>query len=189
VPMTRSECAKLLAYAAAAVPQARVPAQTAEVWWDLLGDLPYAVAVQALRRVLAEQRGTWWPAIGDIRAAAQELLDPGRPSVEQAWGQVQAAVRQYGYYQPDAALAHLDLPVRAVAEALGWEAICLGDPDVLRGQFARYYTAHTTQADRARRLPVDLRDGALAAGSRAADPGPPALADVLRRALDREAPA
>jgi hypothetical protein len=184
--VTRSECAKLLAYAAAAVPQARVPAQTAEVWWDLLGDLPYPVAAQALRRVLAEQRGTWWPAIGDIRAAAQELLDPGHPSVEQAWGQVQAAVRRYGYYQPDAALASLDPAVRAVAEALGWEAICLGDPDVLRGQFARYYTAHTNAADRARRLPADLRDGALRRDLPGPDgAGPVALGDLLRAAGDR----
>jgi hypothetical protein len=152
--MTRTECATLLAYVTAAVPQVAIPAQTAEVWWDLLGDLPYAVATQAVRQVLARQRGHWWPSIGEIRETAIALQHPDWPSVDQAWGQVRGAVHRYGYYQPDAALATLDSLVREVVEAIGWTEICAADPDVLRGQFARYY-----QAARSRHT-----DAALTAG-------------------------
>jgi hypothetical protein len=151
-----------LAYVTAAVPQVAIPAQTAEVWWDLLGDLPYPVAAQAVRLVLARQRGAWWPSIGEIRETAMALQHPDWPSVDQAWGQVRAAVRRYGYYQPAEALATLAPPVREVVEAMGWTEICEADPDVLRGQFARFY-----QAARARHT-----EAALTAGLAAARPVP-----------------
>jgi len=189
--MTHREVRALIAFCVTALPGLTVPpephlSRMVAVWTDLLGDVPADLAQAAVRRVLMEQTGAWWPTPGAIRAAAAQLTASHQPSVEAAWAQVQAAVRRYGYYQPDAALAHLDPPVRAVVEALGWEAICLGDPDVLRGQFTRYYTAHITAADRTRRLPRDLRDGALAGGTPEGDRAPRALGDVLRVALDRE---
>jgi len=192
--MTHREVRALIAFCVTALPGLTVPpepqlSRMVAVWTDLLGDLPTDVARAAVRRVLMEQTGAWWPTPGAIRHAAAQLMQPARPSVEAAWGQVQGAVRRYGYYQPDAALATLDPPVRAVAEALGWEAICLGDPDVLRGQFARYYAAAAEGVDRARRLPADLQDGALHDPGVSPTASPPPLADVLRRALSREAPS
>jgi hypothetical protein len=49
-----------------------------------------------------------------------------------------------------------------VAARLGWDALCTGDPDVVRGQFRAFYAAHTDAAQRQAVLAPPLRDGALA---------------------------
>jgi hypothetical protein len=178
--MTREEVGTLLAYIAAALPAVQVAPETVRVWHDLLGDLPRDVAFAAVRRVLMTQRGSWLPAPGEIRAAAVALQSAPVPSADAAWGQVMAAVRQWGYYEPARALAALDPPVRAVAEAIGWDALCQGDPDVVRGQFVRLYAEAVAQAQAVAPLPPALQDGRLAAPAGRA---PEAVGAVLQRLL------
>jgi len=179
--MTRDEVARCLAYIAAAVPTVTIAPETVRVWADLLADIPAEVGYAAVRRVLATQEGAWLPAVGAIRRAALALSTPPVPTAEQAWGQVTAAVRDWGYYAPAEALAALDPPVRAVAQALGWDAICQGDPDVVRGQFTRLYAAAVAREAEAAALPAALQDGQGAGIARRAPPE--AVGAVLQRLL------
>jgi len=171
--MTRTEFAKFIAYLTAAVPNARVTPETAEVWFDLLHDLPAPVAMAALRRVLETQEGAWLPMPGAIRRAAFEL-QTDVPDGDTAWGEVVQAVRQCGYYDPEGARSLLSPVTRQVVDAIGWEAICTADADVVRGQFLRLYDMARQRAVQEGIVERDIRRGALAEG-----PG------VVRALLDR----
>lgn len=178
--MTRAECARLLAYATAAVPTARVTAGTAEVWYDLLSDLPFALAVAALRRVLETQEGAWLPMPGAIRRAAFEL-QTDVPDADTAWGEVTAAIRACGYQDPAGGLARLSGLTRYVVEGIGWEACCTANSDVLRGQFFRLY-----EAARARMVQEGVVEAEVRRGALSGDAGSEMARALLDRWQDRD---
>lgn len=166
--MTTAETRRLLAYCVTVLPGVRLPeepqlSRMVAAWTDLLADLPYPVGQQAVRAVLATQEGAWLPTPGAIRQAAAQLQHPPAPAPDAAWALVLEAVRQHGYYRPTEALASLPEPVRTVAARIGWEALCHGDPDVVRGQFRAFYAGHVEAAQRQAVLPPPLRAGALPA--------------------------
>jgi hypothetical protein len=178
--MTPDETRKVLAYCVTVLPSLRLPdepqlSRVVAAWTDLLGDLPYPVVQHAVRAVLATQEGPWWPTPGAIRQAAARLTHPPIPAGDEAWGLVRRAVARWGYMAPREAVASLPPPVQAVVRAIGWEALCAGDADVLRGQFGRLYEVARARAARAAGLPPALQDGALA-GRTPARPGDPAEA-------------
>jgi hypothetical protein len=194
--MTTADTRRLLAYCVTVLPSIRLPeepqlSRMVDAWTDLLEDLPYPVVQQAVRAVLGTQEGAWLPTPGAIRQAAARLQAPPVPDAETAWGLVLEAVRRFGYWRPAEALASLPEPVRTVAAHLGWDAICEANPDVLRGQWRAYYTAHVEAAARQAVVAPALRDGALAdapAGpGRAARPVVPlsAVVDRWRRPQTR----
>lgn len=159
--MTREETVKLLAFITAACPSLKATTATVEAWHVLLGDLPFPLVMQATVTVLAHQTGAWWPMPGAIRETALRLAGRATPDGDQAWAEVMQAVRQYGYYNPDAALAALSPITRTVAQAMGWDLICTGDVEIVRGQFLRLYqlaadrTRQTDVPPSARALPMD----------------------------------
>jgi len=169
--VTREETVKLLAFITAACPSLKATPATVEAWHVLLGDLPFLLVMQATVTVLAHQTGAWWPMPGAIRETALRLSGRAIPDGDQAWAEVTAAVRQYGYYAPDAALAALSPITRSVAQAIGWDAICLDDAEIVRGQFLRLYQL---AADRARQTDVPPSGRAL-----------PLDASVVQSLLDR----
>jgi hypothetical protein len=181
--MTRDEVRGLLAYFCAAYPRLELGPHTAQVWYDALQDLDGAVVTAAARRLVMRQTGAWWPTPGAVRAEVHALTTPPVPTAEAAWGAVMTAVRRYGYLQEAEALASLAPPVRVTTQAFGWQALCAGDPDVVRGQWRRLYEAYCDRAAQEAGLPPALQAGALAA---ARTDGPPqALPTVLARLASR----
>ena len=170
--MTRKETVQLLAFLTAAVPHAKLGEGTAEAWHLLLGDLDVAVAQAAAARVLREHTGAWLPAPGLIAAAAAALATPRLPDPDEAWAQVQQAMRRHGWMDPHAAYAEMAPLVAEVARGVGWRALCEGTTDVIRGQFRAAYATARDRTRQASALPPALRDGALAPA------GPPALAET-----------
>ena len=137
--MTKAETARLLAIMTAAWPRFEVDDVKVQIWHDMLTDVPYEIAVMALKKLIAENIHP--PSIAEMRRAVFEVTTPPQERLDaaSAWGEGVRAVELYGWPQPQAALASLSPRTRRVAEMIGWQEICSGNPDVVRAQFMRMY--------------------------------------------------
>jgi len=70
---------------------------TANLWSEMLSDIPFDIAKAALIKVLATAR--FWPTVAEIREAAASIANPGILTPAEAWGQVIKAVQEFGYYR------------------------------------------------------------------------------------------
>lgn len=157
--MTANEVKKLLAWAVANFPQLqeRDMRPTAELWARMLADVPYEVAEKALMKVLATAK--YFPTVAEMREAVAELTSPQVPDAMDAWGEVVRAIRNYGYYRQEEALASLSPITRKVVENIGWQEICLSEePDVIRGQFRMAYEVYAKRVKTEAVLPADVKD-------------------------------
>lgn len=170
--MTIDETALILGQITATYPALRINRATIEQWHRLLQDLDYDQVRAATETVLRTQEGAWWPAPGAIRREVVRRHTPPTPSADVAWGQVLRAIQRWGYMQPQAALAELDPVVRRVTQAFGWQALCEGQADVVRGQWIRLYQSAQDDGER--------RQVSLAAGTVEDTPERTAMAQWLR---------
>lgn len=156
--MTKAQVAKLFAFITAVYPQIEIPDGMVEAWLELLEDLDYGLAEAAVKKVLMQREYPTLPTVGEIRKAAAEIIAGPIPAASEAWGEVQEAVKRYGYYREKEALAALSPAVRKVVECIGWQEICAcEEPDVIRGQFRRMYETEETREKERAVLPEPLR--------------------------------
>jgi len=142
--MTKGEVAKLLVVLAASYPKFEVDDVKVQVWHEMLGDLDYAVASMAVKKIIMQN--TFPPAIAEVRKAAAELTNPENLTSSEAWGEVTRAIRNYGYYRGEEALASLSPTTAQVVRYMGWREICMSeDIGVIRGQFLRMYEQIATR--------------------------------------------
>src|SRR5262249_5871634 len=73
VIMTRPEFLAVIGYVAAGIGKA-LPAESLEVYFDCLGDLPLDVLKLAAKRVVLEHRWATFPTVAELRAAAAETM-------------------------------------------------------------------------------------------------------------------
>lgn len=155
--MDRVEFAKAMAVLTSGL-NIRMPDPQAEVYFDLLRDLPLPALQIAVKRVLLEHRISTIPTIAEIRALAVEAISPPEIDAAGALWLVREAVKRFGWAQPAEALRSLPRRTRRVVSAIGWRSICESDnPEALRAHFFRLYESATRH---------DLRDGLLPEGLR-----------------------
>ena len=142
--MTKGEVAKLLAVLAAAYPKFEVHDVKVQVWHEMLGDIDYAVANMAVKKIIMQN--TFPPAIAEVRKAVTELMNPEQVTSSEAWGEVTSAIRNYGYYREEEALASMSPTTAQLVRYMGWREICMSeDIGVIRGQFLRMYEQIATR--------------------------------------------
>jgi len=134
--VTKTEAAKLVAMLIASFPNSQVSEKTTEVYEQMLADLDFGRAQRAVARLVGEK--DFLPSIAEIRRTATELeFGPVRPGGE-AWGDVMAAVRKVGGYEPCPDFA--DPVVARCVERFGWRALCFeGDGTSDRARFIELY--------------------------------------------------
>lgn len=133
--MKPSEVTELVAILVAAFPRPPIGEKTIEVYERMLADLDRELAHRAVARLIATAK--FLPTIAEIRAAATELtLGPRRLGGE-AWGDVGAAIREFGRYQAP----EFDDPLTAeCVRQLGWLTLCDSTNDVAdRARFVELY--------------------------------------------------
>lgn len=109
-----------------------------ELWFRELTDIPYDVAEAVLRKWVSLNK--WSPSIADIREMVAEVQNGEMPDYGAAWESVLRAIRQYGFYNQQAALESLDPMTRGVVERMGFRELCMSEnPGVDRGQFRKIY--------------------------------------------------
>lgn len=159
--MSPAEVAKLLAVLAVAYPGFEVDEAKHRLWCEMLADLDYELASEAVRRHIAASR--WAPTIAEIREEASRVACPDALTAGEAWGRLMEAVREYGYYREREAMLSLPVPVRYVAQQIGWRHINLStETDTLRAHFMRMFEQVQARERREALLPPALRTEALA---------------------------
>lgn len=133
-------------------------------------------AVSAL--VLTEQ---WMPTIATIRGKALEMTQGRKREGGEAWGDVVAAMKRYGWTRtPGADFTFADPLVARCVKALGWGELCRSENAIAdRARFielyAQYAKADVSDRSIAQALPgVTVKE--LPSGTRP-------IADVVRMAL------
>ena len=105
----------------------------------MLGDLDYKLCETALMELFATH--TYPPQISEIREKCAEYTVPHLKDQGEAWGEVQKAISQYGYYRQEEALESLTPIVREAVRRLGFREICLDEnQDAVRAHFFKIYS-------------------------------------------------
>lgn len=94
-------------------------------WRDHLGDLPGDLVRRALNRPALARRD-FFPPLGLIRTEVLRLMGAAAPDVDEAWAEVQRAVRGQGRYADAVDTSHP--AVAQTIQAVGWVALCESDP-------------------------------------------------------------
>jgi len=143
----RETISRMMVVLSAAYPRHEVTADTGRVYAELLHDIPDDVLLAAAKQNATTSK--WFPSVAELREAAGNIvaLSRGIRTAEEAWLQVQAAMREYGWYgQSDGAggwcvprmLSELE---RKAVDALGgWKLLCHSEnAPADRAHFLRIY--------------------------------------------------
>ncbi len=123
----------------------------------MLGDLDYSLASLAIKKLILEN--TFAPAIAEVRKAVMEILNPDGMTAAEGWGEVERAIRLYGYCRETEALESMSPRVAKVVKYIGWQNICLNEePGVVRGQFLKMYAQVAEREQKELLLPAGLRN-------------------------------
>lgn len=127
-------------------------------WYELLGDMPYEAAICTLKQYALSNR--YAPTVADIRETATRLLSGRLPEADEAWGELNRAIRRYGYMRETEALESLSEPVRRTVERIGFQNLCQSpqnEMNTLKAQFRGAYEAEYRRASENRRYPERLQ--------------------------------
>lgn len=158
--MTKQEIGALIALTAANYPnmQERDLRPTANLWKEMLSDIPFDVAKAAIIKVLSTAK--FWPTVAEIREAASQLTNPQILSSAEAWGLVVQANDKYGYYRSIEGMESLPPMVQMAVKAMGgFREICMSEnPGVTRAQFMRMYEQYAAREKEMAVLPESVRE-------------------------------
>lgn len=158
--MTNKEISALIALTAANFPnmQERDMRPTANLWRELLSDIPFEVAKTAIVKVLVTTK--FWPTVAEIREAAVSLTSPQILSPAEAWALVEQANDRYGYYKPIEGMQSLPPAVQEAVKAMGgFREVCASEnPGVTRGQFLKMYEQFAAREKEMAVLPANVRE-------------------------------
>ena len=133
--MKKHEVSKIVAYLAAAFPQAQVTEATSEVYETMLADLDFEPAQEAVHRLCATSE--WLPTIAKIRATYTDITRGPRRTGAEAHGDVLAEIRRVGAYDKP---RFVDPIVAECVASMGWRGLCLGDNEAAdRARFIELY--------------------------------------------------
>jgi hypothetical protein len=166
--MTRDEFVPVIAYLSAASNKP-MPRAQAEVYFDLLGDLPATAVLAATKQAVLDGDG-WIPPVGKLRSAALALVRPPELTWGEAWEQACAAARRFGWDRPSEGLDSLPPAVARAAHCVGWRQLCdarVDDMDTLRAQFRDVFKPLAERERRAELLPPSVRQAVASIGSTA----------------------
>nr|WP_302471881.1 replicative helicase loader/inhibitor [Blautia massiliensis (ex Durand et al. 2017)] len=125
------------------------------MWYRMLGDLDYKLCETALMELFATH--TYPPQISEIREKCAEYTVPHLKDQGEAWGEVQKAISQYGYYRQEEALESLTPIVREAVKRLGFREICLDEnQDAVRAHFFKIYSTLIERKTNDAKLPPSI---------------------------------
>lgn len=127
-------------------------------WFDLLGDMPFQTAILALKKYALSNK--FPPSVSEIRTIAADITGERLPDADEAWGQVNNAIRRFGYMREREALDSMSEPVRKAVERIGFQNICQSPYEqlnTLRAQFRGAYEAEYRRSMEVHKMPEHMR--------------------------------
>ena len=137
-----------------------IKTQQIQAWYPILSDLTVEQWGYAVQRYLAESDSAW-PMPAQLRKLASEFTHGVHSDHGEAFAKVTDAVRVYGSYQADKAMASFDEATRRAVQACGgfmW--FCEMDSDnrqTMAAQFRMAYQQAQQRTEKHQALPERLR--------------------------------
>jgi len=132
-----------------------------ESWHVALEPIPADLAAAAAMSLFREGRA-FAPTPSELYARARRLADD-RPDPDEAWAEVQRAIRRHGRMVPAASIEWSHPVVGQTVERFGWVDLCAStNPVADRAHFSRMYELAVARHDRGPALETGSL-GALAA--------------------------
>ncbi len=132
--------------------------QAHDLWFRQLQDIPFPVAEAILAKWVATNK--WSPSIADIRDSMAEIQNGG-PADDwgEAWDQAMTAIRRFGSYDEDGALASLPPLTRETVRRLGYKSLCWSENQVAdRANFRQVYEILAKRKGETDKIPLPVRE-------------------------------
>lgn len=132
--------------------------QAHDLWFRQLQDIPFPVAEAILAKWVATNK--WSPSIADIRDGVAEIQNGGpAPDWGEAWDQAMTAIRRFGSYDEDGALASLPPLTRETVRRLGYKSLCWSENQVAdRANFRQVYEILSKRKVETDKIPLPVRE-------------------------------
>lgn len=129
-----------------------------KIWYRLLQDIPYEVANIAIQRHMMTNK--FPPTIAEIREqAALSVNNELNSDWGQAWEQVCKAIRTYGLWGTEEALASMDDITRQCVKRLGWKELCMSEnPMQDRANFRMIFEELKLKTKQESALPLNVKE-------------------------------
>ena len=125
---------------------------TMRLWEMMFTEVPKEKFEKAVARVITTSK--FFPTVAEIM---ENLKENSHPVAIEAWGEVTAAIKKYGWVKPDEAHESLSPLTRKVVESIGWLDICQSEEsDVIRGQFMNHYNSLLNRTEKVETMPERL---------------------------------
>ncbi|MEG0431018.1 MAG: hypothetical protein RR420_05345 [Anaerovoracaceae bacterium] len=111
---------------------------TINVYYELLEDMPDELGLKAALQCMT--KGNFFPSIAELRSAAADIGTATIATAEEAWEEVNHAIRYTGSYKSPKFSQPL---IGKVVEMMGWRNLCFSEnPSIDRAQFIKYYNTY-----------------------------------------------
>ena len=157
--MTLAEFAKIAKAIKAYYPRETVlpTEESVMLWYDALQDIDYEPMMIGLKKWVTTNK--FAPQVSDLREMVAEISNAPVLGWEEAWGTVLMAIRNFGYYQQEAAVASLDELTRQAVKIMNFRDLCLSENAMAdRAQFRDIYTNLATRKKQDAQIPTYLHD-------------------------------
>jgi hypothetical protein len=130
---------------------------TAALWREMLSDADMPTVAVSLKRLIAACK--FPPTIAEVRESISAVTYSALPDEGSAWGEVNHAIRTYGYCREADALASMSETTREAVKSMGWQSLCMSENDMAdRAHFLKIYNSITKRIEQDRLLPESLRE-------------------------------
>lgn len=156
--MTKEEFAKLAMAMQTYYPRYNMlpNEQALNLWYFQLQDLDYKRAEAALNTWVATEK--FPPYISDIRQMAAFVSGREEKPWDEAWHELQEAIRKFGMYQEAEATESMDEITRRCVKRLGFLNLCISqNPMQDRANFRDIYTAEAEREKQKSLIPEQLK--------------------------------
>ena len=109
----------------------------------------------AVQKMIATK--PYFPTVAEVRSALAEIRAERIPDAGAAWGEVIAAIREYGGYEPEKALQSMSPVTRLAVQRIGWKELCMSeDQNIDRAHFFKIYQAEESRQKENTLLPLEM---------------------------------
>lgn len=157
--MTKQEFAQIQMGICVAYPKAKIleTDQAMDFWYEMIGDLDYQVVNNAVLEHISTS--VFPPSIAEIRQKCTQRLNPIITDWGAAWEEVQNAMRRYGYYREEEAMASLSRLTAVAVRRMGFRNLCMSENPVAdRAHFQRMYEGMVKEEQNRVQLPWSVRE-------------------------------
>jgi hypothetical protein len=130
-----------------------------KMWQKAFEDQPFEVVFGALSKHILKAK--FPPTIAELREEVIRITNPeALKSGEEAWEEVIAAVKRFGFYRQAEAMKSFDEPTQRAVRTIGWNKICHSETiGIERSNFYKTYEALSKGDKEKALLPPSIYEG------------------------------